>query len=265
MPEARRGPGGPNLFLNTAELYDLDVASIAEHDLPFYRRALQGVKGRVLELACGTGRVAIPLAEAGFEVVGLDYSMPMLDVFRRKIRKLPRKTARRIQLFHGSMARFSLNETFGAVICPFRGFQALTDPEEIRSSLASIRRHLGPQGLGIIDLFWMPDPPGNNWYGEHVDWVRKMPGSDTTVTRSRVGRVVDEEAQILYSEIMFSVSDPAGGQKRLTDDLALRYYQPYQFQTLLCSSGFRIKKEYGSYRRGPLESGPEQIYLFERL
>ena len=263
MAEARSR--GANLFLNTAELYDLDVASIAEHDLPFYRRELDAVSGPVLELACGTGRVAIPLAEAGHEVVGLDYSMPMLEVFRRKIRELPRKTARRIRLYHASMDHFRLKETFGAVICPFRGFQALTQAEEIRSSLASIRRHLGPEGLGIIDLFAMPEVPGKEWYGEHLDWVRKMPDSDTTITRSRVGRVVDEEAQILYSEIAFTVSDPSGAQKRLKDDLALRYYQPYQFQTLLCASGFRIAKEYGSYRRAPLEAGPEQIYLFQPL
>ncbi len=263
MAETR--PQGANLFLNTAELYDLDTASIAEHDIPFYRRALEGVSGPILEVACGTGRVAIRLAEAGYDVVGLDYSMPMLEVFRRKIRSLPRKTARRIRLFQASMAGFRLEETFGAVICPFRGFQALTEREDVRSSLASFHRHLRPEGLGIIDLFYMPKPPGNDWYGEHVDWVRKMPDSDTTITRSRVGRSVDEEAQILYSEIVFSISDPSGAQKSIKDDLALRYYQPYQFQTLLSTSGFRIKKEYGSYRRAPLEAGPEQIYLFQPL
>lgn len=262
---AKTRPKGPNLFLNTAELYDLDVASIVDHDLPFYRRALKGVKGRILELACGTGRVAIPLAEAGFDVVGLDYSMPMLEVFRRKMQNLPRKTARRIQLFHGSMAQFSLNEEFGAVICPFRGFQALSDAEDVRSSLSSIRRHLAPDGVGIIDLFYMPDPPGRDWFGEHVDWVRKLPDSETTITRSRIGRAVDEEDQILHSEIVFTITDSLEGSRRLSDELALRYYHPYQFQSLLCTSGFRIDKEYGSYRRGPLERGPEQIYLFSRL
>ncbi len=251
-----------NLFLNTAGLYDLDVASISNHDISFYKRALYGVKGRVLELACGTGRVSIPLAEAGFDMVGLDYSMPMLEVFRAKIRDLPRKTARRIQLFHASMAGFDLGERFGAIICPFRSFQALVEPGDALSALAAVRSHLAPDGIGIIDLFYMPQFPGPEWLGEHVDWVRRLPESDVTVTRSRVGRSIDRDAMILQSEIVFSIHNPAGDDTRLADEIALRYYHPYQFQTLLCAAGFEISAEYGSYQRAPLEKGPEQIYIF---
>jgi|GEM_PF-7067669 len=68
-----------NLYESSAKLYDADNRDILLADIPFYLQRAKNLSGKVLELACGTGRITIPLAENGTEIWGLDYSNAMLN------------------------------------------------------------------------------------------------------------------------------------------------------------------------------------------
>jgi ubiquinone/menaquinone biosynthesis C-methylase UbiE len=250
-----------NLFQHTAWLYDLDTADLAAHDLRFLRRALPAGDPEVLELACGTGRVTIPLARQGYRITGLDLSTEMLAVFRAKLSQVPADVTERIALVHGNMADFSVDRRFDAVIVPFRGFQALQTLEDAVSSLAAIRRHLKAGGIVVIDLFSTYDHPDKSFLGRHVDWVRRIPGTGQTVTRSRRGIHVDRESQVLYSEVSFHVHGEGEEEHTLSDHFALRYYFRYQFEVLLASSGFEILHEYGGYDLRRIGSGSEFIFI----
>jgi len=92
-----------NLYRNTAYLYDLDARDIVNDDIPFYIEYAKKQDGVVLELGCGTGRVAIALAGAGHDVTGLDLSQDMLDVFRGKLIKQP-DIADKINIVYGNIA-----------------------------------------------------------------------------------------------------------------------------------------------------------------
>ena len=106
-----------------ADIYD-SVHPLTE-DIPFWVEEAQASGGPVLELACGTGRVAIPIAQTGVPVVGLDNSSAMLKVARVKARKL-RLTTSVLRFTRGDMRNFSLGkQRFPLVIIPFRSFQAL--------------------------------------------------------------------------------------------------------------------------------------------
>jgi SAM-dependent methyltransferase len=253
----------PNLFANTARFYDLDLSWYPHHDVEFYLELAAKTGGPVLELACGTGRVTVPLARAGYEVYGFDLSREMLSVLQSKLNRLPMDIARHVHLHRDDMAGFDVRRRFPIIIVPFRSFQALTDEEQVTGALAAIRRHLEPGGTAVIDLFAVDGEPDASWLGQKVEWVRRMPETGEVITRMRTGLSIDHDAQVIHSEVSFHVQHADGRRETARDRFALRYYFPYQMQVRLAASGFRIVGEYGYYDRRPLERGPEHIFLFQ--
>jgi ubiquinone/menaquinone biosynthesis C-methylase UbiE len=129
-------------------------------EIDFYRELAGEVHARgqaVLEIACGTGRVAIRLAQEGIRVVGLDLSPAMLSVARRKSAGL--STLRWVQ---GDMRSFELGEAFGLAIIPGHSFQNILTMEDQVAALRSIRRHIAPGGVLVVHL----DHPSVRWLGE---------------------------------------------------------------------------------------------------
>ena len=97
-------------FDRVARFYDLETEGLNE-DIPFYLEYAQK-GGTALELACGTGRVLIPLAEAGINAIGLDISGEMLKVAKAKSEALPEKVRDRVELLQGDMRHFDLGRRF---------------------------------------------------------------------------------------------------------------------------------------------------------
>jgi len=121
-----------NLLKNSARLYDLDTRDVYTDDIAFYIDYAKKYNcGNILELGCGTGRIAIPMAKEGFNVTGLDLSNEMLDVFKQK---LDDTIQDKIELLYGDMADFCLNKKFDLIIAAFRAFQCLTDDKNIINS-----------------------------------------------------------------------------------------------------------------------------------
>ena len=129
-----------------ARAYDADNEGrdITTGDLPFYlglAREAAGLGQGVLELACGTGRVTIPIASEGISVVGLDRSPAMLEVARSKT-----GSAGNPRWVEAEMTGFQLNEQFGLVIIPFRSFMHLTTAAEQKDCLRLVKEHLVESG-----------------------------------------------------------------------------------------------------------------------
>lgn len=253
----------PNLFQNTARFYDLDLSWYPHHDVEYYLQLAAEIGGPILEPACGTGRVTIPLARAGYEVYGFDLSRQMLSVLQSKINRLPMEISRRIHLHRDDMASFDVKRQFPLIIVPFRSFQALTGEEQIAGALGSIRRHLAPDGTAVIDLFAVDGEPDADWLGEQVDWVRRVPETGEVITRTRKGIKVDHNEQVIHSVVSFHVQHKDGKQETVSDPFALKYYYRHQMEVRLAASGFSILGEYGYYDGRAIETGPELIYRFK--
>ena len=119
--------GGYTEYGFTAEFYD-HVAPYRERgDVAFFVEMAQAAGGPVLEIGCGTGRVLIPTARAGSEIVGLDLSPSMLAVCRSNLAQEPAETQARVRLVEGDMRDFDLDQQFALATLPFRPFPAPDD------------------------------------------------------------------------------------------------------------------------------------------
>jgi SAM-dependent methyltransferase len=138
---------------SSADFYALTYdASVPDWpgELDFYQGLVAEVTrdgGAVLEVACGTGRVAIRLARHGARVVGLDLSAPLLAVARAKSAGL-----QNLRWVLADMRFFDLGETFGLVLIPGHSFQNLNSPQDQVACLKAIRRHLAPGGRLVVHL-----------------------------------------------------------------------------------------------------------------
>src|SRR5690606_38175690 len=138
----RRHGMAHNRYWNTAKLYDEDERAIVQDDIPFYLELADRCPGPVLELACGTGRVTLPLLRAGREVWGLDYSPHMLERLSRKLTACSAEERQRMHLLEADMADFRLPTRFSLIFIPFRSFQLLTETARAAACLQRACDHL---------------------------------------------------------------------------------------------------------------------------
>src|SRR5437764_13997664 len=99
-------------------------------DLPFYIDLAEQSRGPVLEIACGTGRVLLPIARRGIEIRGVDNSLPMLDVLKANLAREPQQVRQRITVQEGDMRTFRLNRKFPLVTISFRPMQHMFTVED---------------------------------------------------------------------------------------------------------------------------------------
>src|SRR5215468_967154 len=136
-----------------ADLYDHTTAYRERPDVLLFVAEAERSGGPVLEIGCGTGRVLVPTARAGIEIVGLDLSEHMLERCRANLASEPEDVRSRVELVRGDMRTFDLGRKFRLATIPFRPFQHLTTVEDQLSSLRSIHNALADGGRLILDIF----------------------------------------------------------------------------------------------------------------
>ncbi len=227
-----------------AELFDLDYGDF-EDDLPFYQGLARRCERPLLELGAGTGRVALRLARAGFEVWGIDISEAMLARARFKA---ARERLDRLHLSLGDMRDFALVQSFDLVYAAFGTFHHLLTPEDQLSCLRCAARHLAPGGLFVCDLrpFWHESwEPGTSTPLVH-DWTRPLPDTGETVTKLRAVRA-DRARQLQHETHFYDRVAPDGSTRRLLTTVDLRFSTRYEVEFLLRDAGLRLDQVFGDY------------------
>ena len=251
-----------------AGIYD-SISTGLEGDEAFYVEEAVKAGGPVLELGCGTGRITIPIAEAGVPIVGLDQAPAMLEVARRKIAGLPEETGRRIQIFEGDMRVFDLERRFPLAIIPYRAFLHMMTDDDQRRALTRIREHLADGGrlvfnvfdpsIEIIAAYMKPLGRATCHMGSftHPETGRRVMVSDT--------RRYDPLEQTLEEHRFFEEVDDEGRVvSKTTTPLYLRYVHRFEMQYLLELCGYEVEALYGDFRRGPFQHGHEQVWVARR-
>lgn len=228
-----------------ASIYDT-VYSYVREDIPFYVEQAKAAAGPVLELGCGTGRVTIPIAEAGVPVVGLDFSHAMLEVARDKAKALGGLD--NLTLEHGDMTDFSMDQKFGLVIIPFRGFQSLLTVEDETRTLANVKNHLAPDGKLVFNIF----VPDINMMTQEFD----VPYHFRDVTDPQTGNQLvlwNQTEYDSYSQIMTirttveQLDGNAVVERKMYRDFQLRNVFRWEMHHLLLSRGFKVEDLFGNF------------------
>jgi len=252
-------------FDEWASLYDWVYAWKLD-DIPFYVDEAKRSLGTVLELGCGTGRVTIPMAQAGIDVVGLDSSAKMLQVARRKARAA-KPIDGDITWVRGDMREFSLNQKFHLVIIPYRGFLSILNIEQQRRCLENIRYHLLPDGRLIFDIF----VPDLDTLTEHTtalvhSWDVTDPDTGRRLVVWDQSRF-DNHNQIMDVRMIMEELNLSGHVvDKLYRDFQIRYIHRYEAQHLLELSGFHVLDVFGDFQRHPLnDTSTDMIWVAESI
>lgn len=243
-----------------AELYDhpalYDSLLSARAEVPYYVELARQASGDVLELACGTGQLTVPIAGAGLPIVGLDLSEPMLDAARK--RAASAKVS--IEYFLGDMRNFDLGRQFALIFIARNSLLHLHSTEDILATFATVRRHLAPRGMFAFDIF----NPKIELLARPANQRFPVMQAETELFGTlSVEGTNDYDAASQVNHGRWYVSAP-GKPDAWVLPLELRSIFPQELPLLLAAGGFHLKSRAGELDQRPFESGSRvQVCLCE--
>ncbi|MDN7246186.1 class I SAM-dependent methyltransferase [Planococcus shenhongbingii] len=241
----------------STEVYDLDKPIGSSFgDIEYYQERLRKTSGRILEPAVGTGRMLIPLLEAGYEVDGFDVSAEMLEKCRDNCRQRNLSP----NLFKGRMESFSTDQQYNVIIIPTGTFLLLHEREQSLKALRNFHYHLEDGGKLIVDLYLQREIDlgkisTRTWTLENgdtitlenkkveVDWVNQYTVSHGRYEKWREGKLIATELE----------------------RFPMRWYGVEEFMMVLEQTGFKDITVSADYRYGEYPTKEGQCITFEAI
>ena len=213
---------------------------------PFYLEFARQVAGPVLELGCGTGRLTIPFAQEGIDMVGLDVMPQMLAQARAKAEELP------IRWVEADVRTFQLEQQFDLIFTTGFVFHHLLNRADQEAMLTRVREHLSPKGQFIVDVWFIPPTAMVDVPEEEVQTVDSHVNEQGhQVTVSEIEHY-DPLQQIWNITLFRRWTDADGNPITRRTKLAYRYIFPQEMEALLHYNGLQVVSRYGDWNRGPL-------------
>jgi SAM-dependent methyltransferase len=242
MIDRRTSDQSSSPYDRIAGVYDPWSKSVKE-DIDFYVVEARKAGGPVVELGVGTGRIAMPTAEAGVAVIGIDSSAGMLEVCRARAEAAG--VADLLDLRLGDLRNPPVGEQVPLVTCPFRSYLHLRDDDERLAALRAARELLDPGGRLVFDVF-APSP-------EDIEetqgrWLEREPG-------------IWERADWDERERRLTLSVRSGPAE---SSMRLSWLAPHEWEALLERAGFEVEACFGWFDRRPYEAGEDSIWLARR-
>jgi SAM-dependent methyltransferase len=231
-----------SLYDPIAELYDSWSRSVTE-DVAFYVEEARRAHGPVVELAVGTGRIAVPTAAEGIRVIGIDSSPGMLEVCRRAAELAG--VSHLVDLRLGELADPPVEERVRLVTCPFRSYLHLLDDNARVTALRAARELLVPGGRLAFDVF---APAADDIAETHGRWLEREPGIFERADWDSRGRT-----------LTLSVRGDAGATT-----FTLAWLTPDEWRTLLERAGFQVIGCFGWFDRRPYAGGEDTVWIARR-
>ena len=238
-----------------SDLYDLEYDH--DYDLPFWLALAKREEGPLVEWGAGTGRLTVPLAEAGFDVTAVEVSESMLEKGREK--------SDAVEWIRGDMRDATLGSRYGLTVCAFNSFLCLLGVDDALSFLRNAREHLMPGGLlGLEVSAFAPgelcdDPDGA---ALRHDFSREL--SQGTLERFSVSRY-DAASQLLRMRLFYELYDAAGNlENRRAHELTLRVVGRGELELMLRLAGFEVEAVYGGFEGEPFTTGSDHLIVLAR-
>jgi len=231
-----------SLYDSIAELYDPWSVSVTE-DVGFYVAEAERAGSPVVELAVGTGRIAVPIASAGVRVIGVDSSPGMLEVCRRRAEQ--EGVAELLDLRLGELEAPPVDERVALVTCPFRSYLHLLDDDARLRALRAAYELLLPGGRLVFDVF---APSAGDIADTHGRWLEREPG---------IFERADWDSQA--RTLTLSVRGASG-----ETSIVLAWLSNDEWWALLERAGFQVVGCYGWFDRRPFSGGEDTVWVARR-
>ncbi len=245
-----------------ARLYDLDLAE-DPGDLDLYLALATRTGGPILELAVGTGRLALPLAEEGYTVTGVDLDPAMLARARTAADAAGKAAARRLTLVEGDArsVRLPAAGTFRLASIPLNSIFLMGTRADQAAAVATLAAHLAPGGIAVVDA-WLPDADDLSRYDGRVvlEWVREEPGTGRVVTKTG-SAAYDAATGVVRLTTIFEAGVPGEPAVRWVRADRLRLVGPDELASFAETAGLVIEQLAGGYDLEPLGPGADRVVL----
>jgi SAM-dependent methyltransferase len=239
-----------------AAYYDWAVGDF-DADVHLYAQFARRTDRPVLELAVGTGRVAVPLAAEGFAVTGVDTSAAMLEVARSKAAA----AGVNLRLEQADLCGYRFVERFGLIVCAADSFMHLLAQERQIVALRRAGEHLALDGLLVLDLPAITTGRWGDWEPgvRPLELVRSGTGPNGTAIQHFQTFTADPTTQRRIVTHIFDETGDDGTVRRTSVSYDLRFVFPGELPLLAEAGGLRVDALYGGYELEPFESGCERM------
>jgi len=244
-------------YSSIADLYDICVS--ATFDIPFFLKEATQNGGDVLELMSGTGRVSLPLIEAGVRLTCVDLSPEMLAVLRNKLVRRGLSAP----VYAMNVCQLDLDKQFDLVLIPFNSFAEITETASQQSALARIYQHLKPSGRFICTLH-NPAIRAASVDNQLQLWGQ-YPMPDGKGTLMFWGcQEFEQDGKTVSGVEFFEEYDPQG-LLLAKHFISLRFVLLSQdeFETLAVAAGFTVRALYGDYTWSPFQAATSPYMVWE--
>lgn len=246
---------------------NFDATTVAQglrHDVARYLELARDAGGPVLELCCGTGRVALPLAAAGHDVVGVDFSAELLGQLDAKLAGEAADLRARIEAVEADVTRLDLGgRTFPLALLAFNSLLCLTDFKDQCRALERAAEHLADGGTLLIDAV---NPLRLPLQGDPVPkpfFTRRNPHTGRRYTRFASMSALDENhVQRLvgwYDEL-----DDDGVVTRRPYEVAWRPAFRFELELMLQRAGLEVARLEGGHRGEPYTAQSDRMFVHAR-
>jgi len=235
-----------------AKYYDLYSTGV-EGDVKFYLKECKKARGKVLEIACGTGRILIPAMKAGVDITGLDLSREMTDILKEKAKKVGLKP----KIVLANMRDFKLKDKFALIIVPYRSFLHMKTYKDQKKALKNFYYHLKPGGRLILNVF-----------NPHLERIAR--GFYPKELRREVKhqyRYWDEGKYDLTNQIITAIQtvelldNRNRAIKSTKAKLTIGYIFPLQFKAMLEIAGFKRSEIFDGFSGKKLKADAKEMVL----
>jgi ubiquinone/menaquinone biosynthesis C-methylase UbiE len=231
-----------------ADFYDWENAqTLDRRDVKFWQGMAQRTSGHILELGCGTGRVTIPVARTGAQVIGIDRSEEMLQHARRRQKRV--RLTGNVSWVRSDirMLPFRTSARFDLVMAPYGILQSLVREADLKATLEAVSAVLKPGRVFGLDL--VPDLPVWKEYKNKVRFRGSRRGGDSRITL--VESVRQDRARRLTIFDQEYIERRGGARRTRKFSLVFRTLSVPQMTSRLERAGFKVSAILGDYNGKP--------------
>ncbi len=240
------------MYNDFAEVYDklqdADYGEFVNYYERIFKKFAQSPK-LVLDLACGTGNITVPMAKCGYDMIGLDLSCEMLNIARDKAFN----EGLDILFLNQDMCEMELYGTVDAIVCALDGLNYITNPEDLQQVFCLVANYLNPGGIMVFDL--------NTEYK-----LREVLGENTFVCEEEDVFYVwqsdfCDETKVCEFELNFFCKQPDGGYVRFDEFQAERAYSVEEITEFVNNAGLNVEGFYKPFEFATGSDKDERIFF----